>query len=277
VLSGGMGGVTGGRPGAGAGGMAGRSAAGAGGTAGAAMGGAAGAASGGMPGSGGMSPAGGRAGAGGGGTSGFDPCPATGACKILPLGDSITEGMGFSGGYRVELFHLALEHNQKLTFVGSLMNGPTMVDGQTFPRSHEGHDGWTISQIDGITPNPALNVAPHIVLLHIGTNDMYQTPSGAPDRLGTLIDQILMALPDSLLVVSNLIPYPLAQSTASTYNAGVLTVVNARKDAGKHILFVDQFTDFPTSDLGSDRVHPTEAGYNRMGDKWYAAISSYLK
>jgi lysophospholipase L1-like esterase len=115
------------------------------------------------------------------------------------------------------------------------------------------------------------------VLLHIGTNDMYQTPSGAPERLGTLIDQILMDLPDGLLVVSNIIPYPLAASTANTYNAGVLGVVNARKDAGKHILFVDQFTDFPTSDLGSDRVHPTEEGYNRMAAEWYAAISSFLK
>jgi lysophospholipase L1-like esterase len=231
-----------------------------------------------MPGAGGMSAAGGKAGggAGGSGTSGFDPCPATGPCKILPLGDSITDGLGFSGGYRVELFRLALENDQEITFVGGSMNGPTMVEGQTFPRAHEGHSGWTISQIDGITPDPALNVAPHIVLLHIGTNDMYQTPSGAPDRLGTLIDQILMDLPDALLVVSNIIPFPQGSGPTTTYNMAVPGVVDARKNAGKHILFVDQFTGFPTSELG-DGIHPNEAGYNRMAAKWYAAISPYLK
>jgi hypothetical protein len=220
---------------------------------------------------------GGKAGAGGSGTSGFDPCPATGACKILPLGDSITEGVGFSGGYRVELFRLALEHGQDITFVGSSMNGPTTVEGQTFPRTHEGHGSWTISQIDGITPDPALNVAPHIVLLHNGTNDMYQTPNGAPDRLGALVDQILMDLPDALLVVSNIIPFPILPGPTNTYNTAVPSLVAARQDAGKHIVFVDQFTGFPTTELGDDRVHPNEAGYNRIAAKWYAAISPYLK
>ena len=54
-------------------------------------------------------------------------------------------------------------------------------------------------------PEPALNPDPHIVLLHIGTNDM-RNPNGAPDRLATLMDQILTTLPDSLLVVSSMSP-----------------------------------------------------------------------
>jgi hypothetical protein len=270
--SGGMGGAAAGRPGAGAGGMSGSNSAGAGG---APMAGAGGA-SGGRPGSGGM-PAGGRggSGSGGSGSGGFNPCPATGPCKILPLGDSITDGIGFSGGYRVELFHLALEDGKEITFVGGSMNGPTMVDGQMFPRAHEGHSGWTISQIDGIVPDPALNVAPHIILLHIGTNDMYGMPSGAPDRLGTLIDQIVMDLPDALLVVSNIIPFPGQAGQTNTFNMAVPGVVKTRTDAGKHVIFVDQFTGFPESELG-DGVHPNEAGYKRMASKWYPVIEPYL-
>jgi hypothetical protein len=219
----------------------------------------------------------GMSGAGGsGGSSGYEPCPATGACKILPLGDSITDGIGFSGGYRVRLFELALADDKEITFVGGSMNGPQMVSGQTFPRAHEGHSGWTISQIDGIVPDPALNVAPHIVLLHIGTNDMNQGTNGAPDRLGALIDQILTDLPDALLVVSNIIPFPARAAAVSTFNAAVPAIVNTRKDAGKHILFVDQFMGFPTSELG-DGVHPNQAGYSRMAGVWYTAISSYLR
>jgi lysophospholipase L1-like esterase len=155
------------------------------------------------------------------------------------------------------------------------MNGPQMVDGQPFPRSHEGHSGWTVSQIDGIVPSPALNPDPHIILLHIGTNDMYQMPSGATDRLETLIDAILMELPDSLLVVSNIIPLPQSAGAVTTYNAPIPGMVMERANAGKHIVFVNQFEGFPTSELG-DGVHPNQAGYERMARKWYAAISDYL-
>jgi hypothetical protein len=268
-------GAAGGSSGAGAGGAA----AGMAGMAGAANGGSASGAAG-MAGQGiGGATAGtagkGGSGGGSGGTAGFAPCPAAGACKILPLGDSITDGLGYSGGYRVELFSLALADGHDITFVGGSMNGPQMVDGQPFPRAHEGHSGWTISQIDGIVPSPALTPDPHIILLHIGTNDMYQMPSGAPDRLETLIDAILMELPDSLLVVSNIIPFPQSAGTVDTYNDPIPGIVMERASAGKHILFVDQFEGFPASELG-DGVHPNQAGYERMARKWYAAISDYL-
>ena len=85
-----------------------------------------------------------------------------------------------------------------------------------------------------------------------------------------------MDLPDALLVVSNIIPFPGQAGAVSTFNAAVPGIVNQRKNAGKHILFVDQFMGFPTSELG-DGVHPDEAGYRRMAGKWYEAISSYLR
>lgn len=225
-------------------------------------------------GSGGMDSEGGE---GGGGDTGFAPCPTDGPCVILPLGDSITDGLGVPGGgsYRIELFSLATADGKDITYVGGSMNGPSMVDGKPFPQAHEGHSGWTIQQIDDITPDPSLGDSPHIVLLHIGTNDMYQTPAGAPDRLGALIDQILETLPDSLLVVSNIIPFPGGSGPTGTYNAAVPGVVEERASAGKHILFVDQFEGFPESEL-ADGVHPNEAGYARMAGKWYAVIKDYL-
>ncbi|HET9953785.1 MAG TPA: SGNH/GDSL hydrolase family protein [Polyangiaceae bacterium] len=220
---------------------------------------------------------GGTGGAGGaGGASGFNPCPPAGTpCKVLPLGDSITDGIGFSGGYRVELFHLANTDKKSITYLGGSMNGPSQVDGVTFPKNHEGHSGWTIQQIDNIVPSPALQTTPHIILLHIGTNDMYQTPSGAPDRLSTLIDQIVMAAPEALLVVAKIIPFPQQSGQVTTFNTGVGTVVDAKIKAGKHLILVDQFTGFPTSELG-DGVHPNQAGYSRMAKVWYEAIKTYL-
>jgi lysophospholipase L1-like esterase len=239
-----------------------------------------GAGSGGRAGSGGGGAGGGGASgtAGSGGATGFSPCPATGACKILPLGDSITDGVGVSGGgsYRIELFHLALQAQQEITYVGSLSNGPQMVDMQPFPRDHEGHSGWTISQIDGITPSYALDDDPHIILLHIGTNDMRGDVSMSATRLGTLIDQIVAELPNSLLVVAKIIPYPSQSTQVTTYNNAVPGVVEMRASAGKHVVLVDQFTGFPNNEL-PDGVHPNAQGYARMARVWYAAISSYLR
>ena len=38
------------------------------------------------------------------GSGDFAPCPATGDCKVLALGDSITWGINYGGGYRIKLF-----------------------------------------------------------------------------------------------------------------------------------------------------------------------------
>jgi len=220
------------------------------------------------------------AGAGGtssGGAAGFDPCPTSGACKIMPLGDSITEGTGYAGGYRVELFAKAVADKKNITFVGSLSNGPETVSGVSFPKAHEGHFGWTISQVDGLIPTPALGPAPHIVLLHLGTNDINQnTLSGASDRLGSLIDQIVTALPSALIVVAKIIPEPSKANDITSYNNAIPQVVQTRANAGKHVVLIDQFTGFPSSELG-DGVHPNQAGYARMAGVWYSAIKGYLR
>jgi lysophospholipase L1-like esterase len=194
----------------------------------------------------------------------------------MPLGESITDGTGYAGGYRVELFAKSIADKKNITFVGSLQNGPDTVSGVKFPQSHEGHFGWTIAQVDGLIPDPALNVSPHIVLVHLGTNDMNQgLTSGAPDRLGSLVDQIVTDLPGSLVVVATIIPEPSQASAINTYNSAIPGLVQTRASAGKHVILVDQFKGFPTSELG-DGVHPNQAGYARMAGVWYEGIKSYL-
>ena len=249
------------------------------GNGGGSSGGSAGGGSGGSAGGGFGGSAGGGAGTGGGGSGGvatFEPCPTSGPCRILPLGDSITDGFGTPGGYRIQLFRLTLEADQDITFVGGSMNGPDTVDGEPFPQNHEGHSGWTIAQIDGIVRDSALDVDPHIILLHIGTNDMFQSANGAPERLSELIDQIVERAPNALLAVAKIIPFPGAASAVDTFNAAIPGLVQAQSDAGKHVILVDQFTGFPTSEL-ADGVHPNPDGYSRMANTWYSAISSYLR
>jgi hypothetical protein len=240
------------------------------------------------------------AGSGGsGGSGGFDPCPATDPCKILPLGDSITWGINYGGGYRIKLFTHANTDMHKVNFVGyDTANPPSssvlsaLGSGMSLWKpNHEGHSGWTIQQDDDLVTgkstatNDSVNYTgkkvvadtmPNIVLVHLGTNDMYQMPTGAPDRLGTLIDDIVKDAPDALVVVASIIPFPADASQVMTFNAAVPGEVKTRSDAGKHVVYVDMFSALTSSDLGSDGIHPNEGGYEKMAVVWYNAIKSYL-
>lgn len=209
---------------------------------------------------------------------GYEPCPPAGeVCRILPLGDSITFGIGYAGGYRVELFRKAHAAGKQITFTGSVSNGPNMVDGVAFPKKNEGHSGWKIAQLMPLLPRPALQELPHIVLLMIGTNDVAQNDdlAQAPERLGTLIDALIMNAPEALIVVAQITPLSFG-ARIDSYNTAIQPVVEERAAAGKHVLLVDMFTGFPTSELG-DGVHPNQRGYERMAGVWYAAIEDVLR
>jgi len=250
-------------------------------------------------GSGGSSAGAGGAAAGGSGNAGFNPCPVSDPCKILPLGDSITWGINYGGGYRIKLFAHTSADNKKITFLGyDSANPPTSAAlsalgtaSSSWVGKHEGHSGWTIQQDDDLVTgkstatNDGVNYSgkkvvadfhPHIVLIHLGTNDMYQMPAGAPDRLGTLIDHVVADAPDALLVVASIIPFPSGASAVDTFNKAVPGVVKKRADAGKHVIFVDMFAALTKNDLGSDQVHPNEGGYEKMAVVWYNAIKPYL-
>lgn len=230
----------------------------------------------------------------GGGPPEFSPCPETGPCVLLPLGDSITEGFASSGGgYRVELFKQALAANQDITFVGDLQNGPTMVSGTTFPRRHEGHGGFTIdsdqshSGISGeITSSALSDHHPHIVLLMIGTNDINGNVSvqNAPNRLGNLIDSITSQAPDALVVVASIIPVLNSGTNAKvlTYNTAVEQVVSDRATGGDHVVFLDNYEAIASqpnysSALMADGLHPNDAGYAVLGRAFYGAIEPLLR
>lgn len=227
---------------------------------------------------------GGNAGSNTGGTGGggaYRPCPTDGtACKILPLGDSITWGIQYDGAYRVQLFTKAIADGHKITFTGSVSNGPNMVNSQPFPKANEGHSGWRIDQITGLLPKPALDTIPHIVLLMIGTNDVYAASGQAtmPERLGTLLDKLIGAAPNALIVVAKITPLNNAGSNATikTYNDAIPGLVQTRAAAGKHIILGDMNTGFTSGMLSNDGVHPNKSGYDFMGDTWYKLISSFL-
>jgi lysophospholipase L1-like esterase len=221
---------------------------------------------------------GGAAGAAGG-TGAYTPCPMNGSpCKILPLGDSITHGARSSNdaGYRSQLFKLIVAANQKVTFTGSLTNGPAQESGQPFPRMHEGHSGWTINQLSPLIPSPGLDGKPSIILLHIGTNDIgSRDPAGMAMRLDALVDKLAQNAPDALIVVAQITTARTDNDIRDAYNAKIPGIVQSHAAKGRHVISVDQ-NKLPMSGLSSDGVHPNDQGYAYMAGIWYAAIKDLL-
>jgi lysophospholipase L1-like esterase len=230
----------------------------------------------------------------GGDSAAYEPCPTSGDCRIMPLGDSITWGVGDEGnaGYRGPLFAHILADGKKATFTGSGQNGPSTVSGVPFPQRNEGHPGWGIARVTtwsngnaGIAqqiPSPAFDSpsggVPHIILLHIGTNDANQfTADVMESDLNTLLDKLVAGAPEALIVLAKIIPPGWYNQQLTNYNAKLAGIVDVRAAAGEHIVLADLNSDFDTKTmLGSDSLHPNTAGYEFMAKKWYAIISPYL-
>ncbi|MEU4155209.1 ricin-type beta-trefoil lectin domain protein [Actinoplanes sp. NPDC026670] len=202
------------------------------------------------------------------------PSPAAaesnGGTRVMPLGDSITEGTQIPGGYRTGLWQRLVAGGYRTDFVGSQFNGPAALG----DHDHQGHPGWRIDQIDANITGWLRATTPRTVLLHIGTNDILQNynVSGAPNRLSTLIDRITTTAPSADVFVATIIPLANSgqENAARTFNAAIPGIVQSK---GSRVHLVDMHAALTTADL-IDGVHPTANGYDKMAATWYSALRS---
>ncbi|GAA0372000.1 hypothetical protein GCM10009530_22690 [Microbispora corallina] len=193
--------------------------------------------------------------------------------RVLPLGDSITYGVGGTPpgtGYRASLWNQLADDVETLDFVGSVKTG------QLPDTDHEGHPGWRISQIDSLVSDCTIRrYRPNVVTLHIGTNDMAQNDNvaTAPDRLRALIDKITDISPSTTVFVATLIPStsPVTNARIQQYNAQIPAIVTGLRNEGKRVRAVSM-SAVTTADL-VDSLHPGNTGYRKMADAFARAIT----
>jgi lysophospholipase L1-like esterase len=190
--------------------------------------------------------------------------------KIMPLGDSITAG-DLDGGYRRLLYDLLTQDGIRFAFVGSLTGG-RVPDAR-----HEGHSGWRIDQIeDGIAGGWLEAYKPDLVLLHIGTNDIWQNKgANAPARLSWLIDDILSRLPSTRVIVAQILPMTNGASFEAEvmhYNAAIAELVTSKTS---RVCMVNLHEVLSAADF-VDGVHPKKSGYDKMALTWEPAIRAVI-
>jgi lysophospholipase L1-like esterase len=190
------------------------------------------------------------------------------ALRIMPLGDSITQGQRETiGSYRVELATRLKAAGMTTDFVGSQHagNGPDV--------DHEGHSHWTIDMIAAQIDGWLATYRPDVVLLHLGTNNLQDDAHAAtaPALLTDLLARIAADRPNTDVFVAKVIASRIPDRNLRTdaYNSQVEAIVAA---AGPRFHLVDQ------SAVGGldlrDNLHPNAFGYQKMAYTWYHAMEA---
>ena len=198
--------------------------------------------------------------------------------NIMPLGDSITHGVGPAlpeedlNGYRFELWNLLISSGFEVDFVGGLEHG-TFIEKQ-----HEGHRGWRDDQIAANVYNWLVNNPADVILLHIGTNDLDTDPDDVEDILNE-IDRwendsgrtVIVILSKIINRQGHLCPNP---STTTTFNNNVEQMALSRKndpvDPDRIILVDIECSAGIDYQLHmADSLHPNETGYTQIANKWF--------
>jgi lysophospholipase L1-like esterase len=210
------------------------------------------------------------------------------------LGDSITKGPpAFPGGYRGPLQQHLKEAGWEFQFVG----GSDEESAGVPQLCHEGHPGFSISMIrDGAKTENSENIPlpatlerdrPDLVLLLIGTNDMYVAdPNAAAAITEELMDIILNSATRPALLVGGIMPIlpglkPWGRlvpddvtERVNAYNALLCEAVARCVKSGYPCAYVDHTSAGLAADTHlEDGVHITEAGNRRLAASWFTKLS----
>lgn len=198
--------------------------------------------------------------------------------RIMPLGDSITVGVGSTtgDGYRWDLARYVIEVQQLYTanYVGSQSSGQ-----ESNPR-HEGHSGWRIDDLTTGIDGWMATYQPDVVLLHAGVNDARQGADAQTmaTRMQALLGRILADSPTVRVIVGDVIPpwYGTQQDVASVavqrFDAMLPSIVAA---AGPRVSLARMSVAVTSSQLG-DGLHPNDTGYRYMAWVWWRCMGPLL-
>lgn len=197
--------------------------------------------------------------------------------QILPLGDSITFGVGSAdlNSYRESLQLRLADDGIDVEFVGSVRSGSILNN------ACEARPGATIDQISGLADqflaslNSTSSAFPQVVTLLAGTNDIARNIdlANSPARIITLIGKIQAASPNTAVLVGSIPPLVLRGQKLAVvdgFNQAIQQVVQNAAAAGARVGFVD-LSVVGVNDL-ADGVHPNAGGYIKMGQAWVVGL-----
>ena len=203
--------------------------------------------------------------------------------RIMPLGDSITQGNAEYNSYRRPLWQrLNARGYGKVDFVGTqTKNGEFDVPNPDFDLNHEGYGGRRADQIADNIRGWATTANPDVVLLHLGTNDIIQgeSVSSTISDIGNIIDTLRETNPNIAILLAQVTPSIERRSGRgiSALNDQIPGLVNSKNRAGSPVILVDQESGFSPTEDTYDGLHADVGGEIKMAERWFSALDSLFK
>ncbi len=199
--------------------------------------------------------------------------------KILPIGDSITQGghLGTEYTYRLPLFELLQEVGVEPDYIGSRTTGldPSFRWPAKFDPQHEGYYGQTtrdvVRQVEARLPALA---APDIALVHLGTNDSgWRSGSDVIAPLKSLIAELREQNPRVVVLVA--LPAKPVRAGGWLMRWELWLMALGASTRASPVVTVDQSSE-ALRQATFDGVHPSPEGQRQMAGHWLQAMLAFL-
>jgi lysophospholipase L1-like esterase len=200
--------------------------------------------------------------------------------RIMALGDSIT---GSPGCWRALLWNQL--QNAGFTNIDMVGTLPPQGCGVPYDGDNEGHGGFLVTNVANQNQLVGWLAAtnPNIVLMHFGTNDVWNAipPATILAAYTRLVNQMRANNPNMIVLVQQIIPMNPSNCTECAarvvaLNQQIPAWAAGLSTAASPIVVVDQWTGFNAATDTGDGVHPNDSGIHKMADRLFPAVSSVL-
>jgi len=223
--------------------------------------------------------------------------------NILPLGNSITNGTSVYNSYRRSLWQMLHKADYNFDFIGSWdkHHMGSAYPNPDFDLDNDGHSGWTAHHLleppdwdlqRGNLDQWLKSYKPDIVLMELGTNEVFQCTSAASamNDLSIIIDKLRLSNASVKILLAQIPPLGKKwapqklcgndisyEQSVKLFNQAVLQFAKSKTTAQSPVIIVDQFTGInPDTDMYDD-IHPNTIGEKKMAERWFKAMKPYLK
>ena len=196
--------------------------------------------------------------------------------RIMPVGDSITEGGATFSVYRYPLLKKLKNAGYHIEYVGSRSSGSP--DG---PLAHEGHGGKNAEFLATVVPKVFRQYPADIVLLDAGHNHTVeeQPVPKIVAAIESMIAEFRKVNPRVVVMVAQVIhsgKLP-KYSYIPALNEALAKMAERLNTPEQPVIVVNQAEGFDSNtDTIADKVHPNAVGAEKMADRWFDALTRIL-
>ncbi|KAH8893901.1 SGNH hydrolase [Thozetella sp. PMI_491] len=196
--------------------------------------------------------------------------------RIMPLGGSVTYGVGSSdgNGYRNTLLNRLLFDDlfddYEVCMVGSRKSG-SMSNCE-----NEGWRGYRLDQIENKARTSVPALRPNLFTINAGSNDCIQDfqVDEFGSRMEVLLEYLWQVSPLATVILSTLLlnADEAVNSRVLRVNAQIRRLAESKAAEGRRIVLADMHSsNGPQIDDLVDGTHPGDLGYQKMANVWHAA------